>query len=196
MANEREAREPGFYWVTDMGGSEGPAYWAGARWRTIGTDTEYDADVFDKIGPRILPPTTEPPDTAWMVKWLEAAAKQFEKAGAESSEDMAHWAGVHNAENARKIAAYLTGIEPPTAPAQPQAERTVPRQWMAVMADIVARFDVAATFGMSTTWNAEGSRSLAVLIRQMCSIIDNEIDHRQFRLLPPTPATIQGEVSE
>ncbi|MEM9999970.1 MAG: Lar family restriction alleviation protein [Pseudomonadota bacterium] len=43
----------------------------------------------------------------WAIKWLETAADYFEIRPTDG-EDMAHWANVYNAENARKIATLLS----------------------------------------------------------------------------------------
>ena len=44
------------------------------------------------------------------IEWLENAAKYFEKAPT-NGEDMTYWSNVKNAENARKIAILLKGLQ-------------------------------------------------------------------------------------
>lgn len=54
-----------------------------------------------------------------------------------------------------------------------------PGSWSALMADNIGRFEVAAKFGMNATWNPVGSAAMAKILRQMCRIIDDEIEARR-----------------
>ena len=55
-----------------------------------------------------------PPAPAEMIKWLDECAEYFEKRPT-NGEDKAHWSNVYNAENARKISAYLRSRAPESA---------------------------------------------------------------------------------
>lgn len=53
-----------------------------------------------------------------------------------------------------------------------------PGAWLELMQPHIRRFEVAAKFGGSATYNSTGSAAMAKLIRKMATIIDKEIDRR------------------
>lgn len=56
--------------------------------------------------------------------------------------------------------------------------------WSSVVAPLVARCEVAAKFGHSAVWNAEGAAALGELLAEMARIIDEEIVRREQRKPP------------
>lgn len=48
-----------------------------------------------------------------------------------------------------------------------------------IMGPHISRFEVAAKFGGTASYNALGSEAMAKLIRKMATIIDEEIDRRR-----------------
>lgn len=61
----------------------------------------------------------------------------------------------------------------------------VPPTWMSVMEPNIRKFEVAAKFDGVASWNAEGSKAMAFLLRKMCSIIDQEVKDRGQDKHPP-----------
>ena len=48
------------------------------------------------------------------------------------------------------------------------------KPWSEIIAPIVQRFDLAATFGQTACWNAEGSRACAAIWKEMARLLDEE----------------------
>lgn len=61
--------------------------------------------------------------------------------------------------------------------------------WHDVIDPIAARFEVAAAFGFDTVHNADSSKAIAKILRDMARIIDAEIDKQDAasQKFPPRP---------
>lgn len=53
--------------------------------------------------------------------------------------------------------------------------------WASTANKLCEHFDTAAAFNLFATWNAEGSRSMAVVIRRMAKLLDDEVKARVDR---------------
>jgi hypothetical protein len=66
--------------------------------------------------------------------------------------------------------------------------------WAELIAPNLNRFKVAAAFGQTACWNAEGSRAMAAIMSTMAEIIDAEIDRRDAVMEPSdTDGRVGGE---
>ena len=55
---------------------------------------------------------------------------------------------------------------------------TPDRSWTAMMQPIIDRFELCAKMGLDFVHQPEGCAALAKVIKEMATIIDNEIDRR------------------
>ena len=76
-------------------------------------------------------------------------------------------------------------------PGEDKVEAVARAPWRDVMRENIGRFDVAAAIGGSATWNAEGSAAMAKLLKEMCRIIDDEVNARAA--IAALPAQTTGE---
>lgn len=52
------------------------------------------------------------------------------------------------------------------------------RQWSELVAPMIARCDLAAKLDMNASWNPDGARALAELLRRMATTLDDEIERQ------------------